>query len=134
VGCVVRDGEGRLAAATSTGGTPFRPAGRVGDSPLVGSGFYADGLGTASSTGWGEAIATVQLASRAARDAAPAEAAAREHLRALAEAVRNREGDGATAGLLLIRATGDAAWAFTTPKMARAWWTPGREYVRCGGA
>ncbi|NBC18402.1 MAG: hypothetical protein GVY18_13915, partial [Bacteroidetes bacterium] len=41
VGCVARDRQGRLAAATSTGGTPLRPSGRVGDTPLPGAGFYA---------------------------------------------------------------------------------------------
>jgi beta-aspartyl-peptidase (threonine type) len=51
------DRDGNLAAGTSTGGWSFKRPGRVGDSPLVGCGFYADNLrGAASSTGDGEAI------------------------------------------------------------------------------
>jgi beta-aspartyl-peptidase (threonine type) len=63
VGCVALDREGHLAAGTSTGGTPNKMPGRVGDVPMVGCGFYADDrLGGASTTGWGEAIAKVMLA------------------------------------------------------------------------
>ncbi|HEX8298601.1 MAG TPA: isoaspartyl peptidase/L-asparaginase, partial [Rubricoccaceae bacterium] len=61
VGAVALDAAGCLAAATSTGGMPYARAGRVGDAPLVGSGFYADAHAALSATGWGEAIATVQL-------------------------------------------------------------------------
>lgn len=57
VGAVVLDLHGNIAAATSTGGTPFKHAGRVGDSPLCGAGTYADNLtGGASATGFGEGI------------------------------------------------------------------------------
>ncbi|MEM6326130.1 MAG: isoaspartyl peptidase/L-asparaginase, partial [Bacteroidota bacterium] len=65
VGCVVLDSDGRLAAATSTGGAPYTRPGRVGDSPLVGAGFWADGHAALSATGWGEALATVQVCARA---------------------------------------------------------------------
>jgi beta-aspartyl-peptidase (threonine type) len=63
VGCVALDQAGHIAAGTSTGGTPNKMPGRVGDVPMVGCGFYADDeLGGASTTGWGEAIAKVTLA------------------------------------------------------------------------
>lgn len=69
VGACAADTEGRVASATSTGGIPRKPAGRVGDSPLVGCGAYADDLaGAASATGWGEKIMAVLLA-RTAIDA-----------------------------------------------------------------
>jgi len=55
VGCVVRDKNGRLAAATSTGGLTGKRFGRVGDSPIVGAGNYADNRhGAAACTGRGE--------------------------------------------------------------------------------
>ncbi|GGC44752.1 isoaspartyl peptidase/L-asparaginase [Haloferax sulfurifontis] len=64
VGAVATDGE-TFASATSTGGRWFALAGRVGDVPQVGSGFYASPAGGASTTGAGEDIARVTLARRA---------------------------------------------------------------------
>lgn len=62
VGAVAMDKDGNLACATSTGGTPRKHPGRVGDSPIVGSGGYADNsLGAASCTGYGESIMRVVL-------------------------------------------------------------------------
>ncbi|KAB1193713.1 asparaginase [Haloferax sp. MBLA0076] len=66
VGAVATDGE-TFAAATSTGGRWFALAGRVGDVPQIGSGFYAAPAGAASTTGAGEDIARVTLARRAVR-------------------------------------------------------------------
>lgn len=54
VGCVVRDRDGRLAAATSTGGLTGKRWGRIGDTPLIGAGSYADGYAAVSCTGTGE--------------------------------------------------------------------------------
>ena len=128
VGCVVRDGRGRLAAATSTGGAPLTRAGRVGDSPVPGAGYLATPDGAASATGWGEAILTVQLCARAVAHCTrqPPADAARQSLAELAEAVR-WSGAPATAGLIVVDAAGRAGWAFSTPRMARAWWRPGEE-------
>jgi beta-aspartyl-peptidase (threonine type) len=56
VGAVARDRRGRFAAGTSTGGTAFMLPGRVGDSPIVGSGLYAGPHGAVSATGFGEEI------------------------------------------------------------------------------
>lgn len=64
VGAVATDGE-TLVTATSTGGRWFALAGRVGDVPQIGAGFYADERGGASATGAGEAIAKFGLARRA---------------------------------------------------------------------
>lgn len=66
VGAVAFDGE-QFAAATSTGGRWFALAGRVGDVPQIGSGFYAAPAGAASATGAGEDIAKVTLSRRAVR-------------------------------------------------------------------
>jgi beta-aspartyl-peptidase (threonine type) len=54
VGCVARDTQGRLAAATSTGGLTGKRWGRVGDTPLIGAGNYADRVCAVSCTGTGE--------------------------------------------------------------------------------
>lgn len=57
VGCVVRDAKGRLYSGTSTGGVSLKSNGRVGDTPIVGSGFFADNeLCAFSTTGQGESI------------------------------------------------------------------------------
>ncbi|MFB6111065.1 MAG: isoaspartyl peptidase/L-asparaginase [Halobacteriaceae archaeon] len=66
VGAVASDGE-RFAAATSTGGRWLALAGRVGDVPQIGAGFYASSAGAASATGAGEDIAKVTLSRRAVR-------------------------------------------------------------------
>ena len=65
VGCVAFDASGNLAAATSTGGIFNKLPGRVGDSPLIGCGTYADDYGAASCTGDGEAIIRLLLAKSA---------------------------------------------------------------------
>ncbi|WP_263786573.1 isoaspartyl peptidase/L-asparaginase family protein [Salinibacter grassmerensis] len=123
VGAVMRDGAGTLAAATSTGGTPFKPPGRVGDSPLPGAGFYADAHMAVSTTGWGEAIAAVGLARSVrerVREGASAEAAARTSLSRMHEQVSSPGGEGATGGCIVVTPE-EAAVAFTTPRMARGW-------------
>ncbi|MBX7138256.1 MAG: isoaspartyl peptidase/L-asparaginase [Oligoflexia bacterium] len=57
VGCVIRDQQGRIFAGTSTGGTPNKAEGRIGDSPIIGGGTYADDeIGGFSATGFGEAF------------------------------------------------------------------------------
>jgi beta-aspartyl-peptidase (threonine type) len=123
VGAVARNEAGCLAAATSTGGTPFKPLGRVGDSPVPGAGFYADAHVAVSATGWGEAIAAVGLAREVreeVRSGASAEIAARRSLTRMHEQITSPEGDGATGGCIVVTPD-DAASAFTTPRMARGW-------------
>ncbi len=120
VGAVALDSGGRMAAATSTGGTQDKAPGRVGDTPVIGAGCYADDeKGAASATGWGEGILRVVLC-KTAVDAlsvlrSPAEAG-REALRSLRR-VRGR------AGLLLLDPRGRVAAVFNTPRMARGWAT-----------
>ncbi len=63
VGAVALDAQGTLASATSTGGMVGKAPGRVGDSPLIGAGGYADNqAGACSTTGWGEPIMKLALA------------------------------------------------------------------------
>ena len=134
VGCVALDRAGRLAAATSTGGAPFTRPGRVGDSPLVGSGFYATGEAAASATGWGEAIASVLLCGRAVESVASGsrpEKAAQDGLDRMGRLVQGpgeRGDDGpATGGLIVLDRAGRGGWAFTTPRMARGGWSDGSD-------
>lgn len=118
VGAVAIDRQGNIAAGTSTGGSPFKPPGRVGDSPLVGCGYYADNTaGGASSAGHGEAIIKVNMA-RSAVDflrQMSAQEAAEAAIRLLAERLNSR------GGLILIDREGAIGCAFNTPRMARAY-------------
>ena len=108
VGAVALDRNGRLAAATSTGGLFGKLPGRVGDSALIGSGTYADAGAAVSCTGVGEAIMRVVLAQLVCDriDAGDAPLAAAEHgLRRLAEQT------AAEAGLIALDRRGRAAWS-----------------------
>jgi len=121
VGAVARDARGNTAAAVSTGGTPMKPPGRVGDSPIVGCGFFADdALGAASCTGFGETILRVQLAKEACRSLVEGNAET-----ALASAfddfVRRANGVG---GVILLGTKGPGAVRWNTPTMAWGRWTP----------
>lgn len=127
VGAVAFDREGRLAAGTSTGGIINKPAGRVGDSPLIGAGLYADiQSGGCSTTGWGESIIKVLLAKTAtdflAAGHAPEEAA-RQAIDVLARRV------GGLGGCILIDRQGRVGLAYNTPRMAYAYRVGGGEVV-----
>ncbi len=117
VGAVALDRQGNIAAGTSTGGSPFKPPGRVGDSPLVGCGYYADNTaGAASSTGHGEAIIKINMAKSAVDflRQMSAQDAAQAAIRLLAERLDSR------GGLILVDKEGEVGYAFNTPRMARA--------------
>lgn len=62
VGAVVRGADGHFAVAGSTGGSAPSLLGRVGDTPIIGSGFYAGPLGAIAATGVGEHIVRAMLA------------------------------------------------------------------------
>ncbi len=118
VGAIALDARGHLAVDTSTGGTPGRHPARVGDTPLVGCGLYADdALGAAASTGIGEAIIRVTLA-RAQVDAVHAGEAPEDALRVRITAMTART--GAEGGAIVV--TPDGRWGVfhTTPAMAWA--------------
>jgi len=116
VGAVACDGDGHVAAATSTGGTQDKVAGRVGDSAIIGAGTYADdAAGAVSSTGWGEGILRRTLAKAAIDRMAAGLSPGRAGRSALdtLQRVRGR------AGLILVDRRGRAAAVFNTPRMAR---------------
>ncbi|MFQ3661134.1 MAG: isoaspartyl peptidase/L-asparaginase [Chloroflexaceae bacterium] len=120
VGAIALDQGGNLVAANSTGGTPLKLPGRVGDTPLIGCGLYADAqIGAAVCTGWGEAIVRVALARRVVdmleRGLAPqsaAEAAVR---------ILNRRVAGGTGGCIVLTPDGRPGLAWNTRRMAYAY-------------
>jgi beta-aspartyl-peptidase (threonine type) len=117
VGAVAIDARGHLVAGTSTGGTCCKRAGRVGDSPLIGCGTYADQeAGGVSCTGWGESIMKVVLAKTAVDQLRVSGAQAQQ----VADACIRLLGARAkgTGGLILLDREGTPAAAFNTPNMA----------------
>ena len=128
VGAVALDRHGTIAAATSTGGTPGKLPGRVGDSALIGCGTYADSsLGGVSCTGDGEAIIRVVLGHRALRslkDADDPDYAAKIAVDLLVD-----EGGG-QGGLILIDWRGRPGFATSTRLMPVAIMSPGLDEPR----
>jgi len=118
VGAVALDRAGNLAAATSTGGYTGKLAGRVGDSPIVGAGTYADNRACAvSGTGLGEAFIRAVLA----YDVAARMLYLRENLaKASAMALRKIAALGADGGLVAVDRRGNIAMPFNSEGMYRA--------------
>jgi beta-aspartyl-peptidase (threonine type) len=118
VGAVARDLNGTLVAATSTGGRVNKGAGRVGDSPILGAGTYADDdAGACSNTGDGEAVMRVCLAKTAIewlRQGMHPEDAARA-----AVGLLGTRADG-SGGIILIDRFGRLGWARSTSTMTWA--------------
>lgn len=123
VGCVAVDRNGNVAAGTSTGGMDFKRVGRVGDSPLIGAGVYADNvLGGASATGWGEAITRVVL-SKYAVDRLEGGRHPNEAARSAIEYLARRV--GGTGGIILADAAGRVGFSYNGARMARAYMVEG---------
>lgn len=117
VGAVAVGAGGHVAVATSTGGLTAKKWGRVGDSPLIGAGTYADDRAAAvSATGSGEyfirAVAAHQLAERMRLGGE----SLRQALDAVLADIASLGGKG---GLIAVAPNGDAAWGFTTRAMYR---------------
>jgi beta-aspartyl-peptidase (threonine type) len=128
VGAVAIDDQGRLFAATSTGGTCCKLPGRVGDSPLIGSGCYADSeTGGVSSTGYGEAIMRVVMAKTATDFLRPASSTPTRAAQAAVQLLANR-GKG-TGGLILLDKNGNPGFAFNTRRMACGYVKDGAQFV-----
>lgn len=117
VGCVALDLQGHLAAGTSTGGVLNKLPGRVGDSPLIGAGTWADERVAVSCTGQGEyfirAAAAADISARMAYAGQTVDAAATG---ALADMAR-QGGDG---GIIAVDAEGFCTLPFTSQGMRRA--------------
>ncbi|MDI3316753.1 MAG: isoaspartyl peptidase/L-asparaginase [Bacillota bacterium] len=116
VGAVAVDAEGRVAAATSTGGISLKLPGRVGDTPVMGAGTFASPLGAASATGHGEGILRLGL-TRLAVERMEREDA----MEAVRAAIDLAGRAGVEAGLIGVDARGGLGFAFNTAGMARAW-------------
>jgi beta-aspartyl-peptidase (threonine type) len=117
VGAVARDRHGRLAAATSTGGTVRKRPGRIGDSPIPGAGTWADREIAVSATGDGEAILRIALARTIAAYAASGMTVREASTAALADL---RRLTGGTAGVIALDHT-ELAFVQLSATMPVAW-------------
>lgn len=119
VGAVARDAEGRVAAATSTGGMVGQADGRVGDTPIVGAGIYArDGVVAISCTGHGEAFIQGVVAHDIAARMRYGGADLSEAVRATFAA--ELDSRGSTGGLVAVGADGTIVVAHNSPAMFSA--------------
>jgi beta-aspartyl-peptidase (threonine type) len=130
VGAVALDGDGHLAAATSTGGMKGQLPGRVGDSPLIGAGTYAeDGVCAVSATGDGELIVRATLA---AEIAALMRLAGLPLQEAVERAVKERLAPlRAEAGLIAVDHQGNVTMPFNTTVMHRGMARNGDAWTAC---
>jgi len=119
VGAVALDRAGHLAAGTSTGGMTNKRYGRVGDSPIIGAGTYANAKCAVSATGWGEfyirANAAHDICARVEYKGEPIAQAADDVVLGV---VPKLGGDG---GVIALDADGNFATPFNTEGMYRAW-------------
>lgn len=121
VGCVVRDGEGRLAAATSTAGVFNKMPGRVGDSPIPAAGAWADGNVAVSCTGQGEYFIRLAAAAQIGFRMRFAGQSLEEASKAVIGELAALGGDG---GLIAVGADGSVATPFHSQGLKRATLTP----------
>ena len=132
VGAVARDAQGHVAAATSTGGLTAKRWGRIGDSPLIGAGTYADDRACAvSCTGAGEYF----IRSCAAHEIAARVRIAGTRVDDAAAAVIAEIGTmGGLGGVIAVAPDGTGTWAFNTPSMYRGiLWGDGHRRVAIYG-
>ena len=134
VGAVACDAHGHLAAATSTGGVTGKRWGRIGDSPLIGAGTYADDRAAAvSCTGSGEFFIRTGVAHEIC---ARVRLAGESLETAVAAVLAEVTALGGSGGIIATGPQGEAVWHFTTPGMYRARLTSdgGREIAVFGDA
>lgn len=118
VGAVALDAKGNLAAGTSTGGMTLKRFGRVGDSPIIGAGTYADNRSCAvSSTGWGEFFIRLTIA----RDiCAQVEYGGKTVEEAADDVIHNRlQSAGGDGGVIVLDPSGNFAMTFNSAGMFR---------------
>ena len=128
VGAVCLDAHGALAAATSTGGMTNKLPGRVGDTPCLGAGTYADAGVAVSCTGTGEAFMRACAAKEVAsalkwRQRREGEAAGEGLRVACAEALRSVAALGGSGGLIAVAEDGSVELPFDTEGMYRGTWS-----------
>jgi L-asparaginase / beta-aspartyl-peptidase len=124
VGAVARDEQGGLAAATSTGGVFGKLEGRVGDTPLIGSGSWADEHVAASCTGLGEYFILAGGAQDVASRVRYQGADLHQATAGLIKDVARLGGDG---GVIAVSDDGDVAFAWNSDGMKRAGFGPDQE-------
>ncbi len=126
VGAVAIDATGRLAAATSTGGTARKLPGRVGDSPIPGAGNYATPLAAASATGRGELI----LSHAVTKSLCDRVAAGRSAARAVRETLERMPLErGDSVGVIALDRRGRVGVALRGGAMPHAWLAGGARRV-----
>ncbi|WP_440225649.1 isoaspartyl peptidase/L-asparaginase family protein [Dokdonella sp. MW10] len=119
VGAVALDTQGRLAAATSTGGMTNKRWGRVGDSPIIGAGTWADDRVAVSATGWGEYFIRAGVARDIAARMAYGGATLAEAAHAVIDdVIPALGGDG---GVIAVDRAGNIALPYNTDGMYRGW-------------
>ncbi|HVF47192.1 MAG TPA: isoaspartyl peptidase/L-asparaginase [Pyrinomonadaceae bacterium] len=126
VGAVACDINGHLAAATSTGGMTNKKYGRIGDTPIIGSGTYADETCAVSCTGYGEyfmvGVTAYDLAARMKYRGLSVGDAARETIDRLTSI-------GGEGGLIAVDAHGNVTLPLNSEGMYRGWWTGAHDYA-----
>ena len=122
VGAVALDRHGHIAAATSTGGMTNKKWGRIGDSPVIGAGTWADARCGVSGTGWGE----FYIRNAVAHDICARVAYRGDALVDAAEEVVNRvvTAAGGDGGAIALDVDGNIAMPFNSGTMYRAWISP----------
>jgi len=128
IGAIAMDPGGNLAAATSTGGIVNKRMGRVGDSPIIGAGVYADNETCAvSATGYGEEFMRTVIAKTISdfiyMKGMTAEDATQAGIEYLARKVKGR------GGVIVIDKDGNCSSGFTTKKMIHGWIEQGGETI-----
>jgi beta-aspartyl-peptidase (threonine type) len=130
VGAVAFDSNGRLGAATSTGGVFNKHPGRIGDSAVIGAGTYADDtLGAASATGVGEAIMRTTL-TRTAIECLRGGVDPTQAIRRALDVFQKRT--GSEAGMIVIDALGRVGYAHNAPAMSVAFRQGGTLVIEAG--
>jgi len=127
IGAVAVDVHGHVASATSTGGLTAKRWGRIGDSPLIGAGTYADDRAAAvSATGLGEVFIRAAGAHELCARVRLGGQGLKESLDGVLAEIQSLGGNG---GLIAVSPSGEAAWGFTTPGMYRGIAGPGVRQV-----
>lgn len=127
VGAVALDSSGHVAAATSTGGMTGKRWGRIGDSPIIGAGTYADDrAGAVSATGWGEYFIRIGVAHEICARLRLGNSSGQEAADSVLAEVKALGGDG---GVIVVTPDGDMVYSFNTPGMYRGMASPDERSV-----
>ena len=129
VGAVALDVHGNLASATSTGGMTGKPNGRVGDTPIIGAGTWADGHVAVSCTGVGEAFIRTCAAHTLSTNLHLLDMSLED---AATKIMHTVEPFGGRGGLIAVTKNGDFVLPYQTRLMYRGWYSAGQGKVAIG--